>query len=121
MNKLFLVSFVVLLSYLGFSQEKVAQVKSAQDVAAIKEKGEGIFYLPAGLNASEVQDKAKYYTMYFTVAYSPSDGETTISMVENTERARGVIRRFLVANDIRTVKVLGETLDLDAFFEGYLK
>lgn len=121
MKNIFLLVTILFLSFLSFSQSKGVTVKSAQDVTGIKETGEGTIYLPAGLDAIEVQNKAKYYTMYFTITYSPSDGETRIVMVENSERSRGVIRRFLVANELRTVFISGETLDLDSFFAAYIK
>ena len=112
---------MVLLAGIGFSQEKVVTVKSEKEVTSIRESGKGVVYLPAGLNKEEVLDRAKYYTKYFTVDYNSSNGETIISMVENTERNRAIIRRFFVANDIRTVKVGGQTIDLDTFYESYLK
>jgi len=121
MKNLLALVLSLVLSTIVFGQEKVIEVKSAKDVLSLKEGGKGVVYLPKGLNKEDVQDKAKYYTKYFTVQYNPSTGETVISMEENTDRNRGVIRRFFVANDIRTVQVAGETMDLDTFYDRFLK
>lgn len=112
---------MVLLVGIGFSQEKFVTIKSEKDVIAIRETGKGVVYLPVGMSKDEVQDRAKYYTMYFTVEYNPTNGETIIKMEENTERNRAIIRRFFVANDIRSFKVGNQMLDLEQFYEYYLK
>lgn len=121
MKKILTLIVMVLLVGIGFSQDKYVTIKSEKDVTAIREAGKGVVYLPAGMSKDEVQDRAKYYTMYFTVDYNPTDGETTIRMEENTERNRAIIRRFFVANDIRSFKVGNQMLDLDQFYETYLK
>lgn len=121
MKNIFLFASIILLSFLSTAQSTNVVVRSTQDVTSLKENGTATFYLPKGMAAEDVQDKAKYYTMYFTVSYSSKDGQTTINMVDNNPRSRGVIRRFFVANDIHAVEIAGETLELDAFFEAYLK
>ncbi len=114
-------SFCILFPFFTFSQDKHVEVKSAKDVLSIREQGKGKVFLPVGMEPKDVIDRAQYYTKYFTVNYNPSSGETIITMVENSERSRAIIRRFFVANDLRTVVVEGAQLDLETFQEKYLK
>ena len=121
MKNLIALLFVFVVATFSFSQDKVVVVKSAKDVASLRENGKGLVFLPAGLKKEEVEDRAKYYVKYFTVEYTSSTGATKIEMIDNTDRSRGVIRRFFVANDIRTIQVDGKTMELDAFFDEYVK
>lgn len=112
---------VILLTFsLSYGQE-TASVKSASDVISIKEKGKGHITLPSKLTREEVMSKAKYYTLYFTVEFDDKSKVVTISMVENTERSRAIIIRFLAACEVQTVNVAGEIMDRAQLYERYLK
>jgi hypothetical protein len=119
--KTFISMLIVLLTFsLAYGQE-VASVKSASDVISIKEKGKGFIVLPSKLNKEDVMSKAKYYTLYFTVDFDERSKIATISMVDNTERSRAIIVRFLAACEVQTINVAGEVMDRGQLFERYLK
>lgn len=98
-----------------------ANVKSAADLTSIKEKGKGYITLPEKLTKDEVMSKAKYYTLYFTVEFDEKSKVATINMVDNTDRSRGIITRFLAACEIQNINVAGEVINRDQLFEKYLK
>ena len=112
--------FVIGLS-VAFGQDNVAVVKSKSDLTSIKVSGKGMMTLPAHLTSDQVQSKAKYYTHYFTVDFDASSHVAKISMVDNDERSRAVIMRFLAACDVETIQVEGESVARDALYEKYLK
>lgn len=120
MKILFSTLFALLVLSFSFGQE-VAVVRSASDLTAIKEKGKGSITLPAKLTKEEVQSKARYYTLYFTVDFDEKSKVATISMVENSERSRAIIVRFLAACEVQTIRVAGEDVNRDQVFEKYLK
>lgn len=98
-----------------------ASVKSAADLTSIKESGKGQITLPSKLTKADVEAKAKYYTLYFTVDFDEKSKVATINMVDNSERSRAVIVRFLAACEIQTINVGSEAVNRDHLFERYLK
>lgn len=117
-----LVSMLIMLLTFSLSYgQEAASVKSASDVISIKEKGKGYITLPSKLTREEVMSKAKYYTLYFTVDFDDRSKLATISMVDNTERSRAIIIRFLAACEVQTINVAGEVMDRGQLFERYLK
>lgn len=109
--------FVLALSF-SYGQ---ASVKSASDLTSIKESGKGYITLPANLTKADVEAKSKYYTLYFTVNFDEKSKVATISMVENSERSRQIIIRFLAACEVQTINVGAESVSRDVLFEKYLK
>lgn len=103
------------------AQSNVAIVKSKSDVTSIRDNGKGMISLPSNLTAEDVQSKAKYYTHYFTVNFDAGSHVATITMVENDERSRSVIYRFLLACDVKSVKIEGAELTTDEFYSTYIK
>ena len=115
-------SMLVILLTFSFSYgQEAASVKSASDVISIKERGRGHITLPSKLTKEEVMSRAKYYTLYFTVDFDDKSKVATISMVDNTERSRAIIIRFLAACEVQTINVAGEVIDRVQLFERYLK
>lgn len=101
--------------------QNVASVRSAADLTAIKTTGKGQITMPSSLTSDLIQQRAKYYTLYFTVDFDQKTSIATIKMVENTERARAVIIRFLAGCEIQSVNVGGENVSRDVLFDNYLK
>jgi hypothetical protein len=118
MKNLFSTLIFILLVGFSFGQ---ASVKSASDLTSIKEKGVGYITLPSNLTKADVASRAKYYPLYFTVDFNESTKVATIKMVENDERSRAIIVRFLAGCEIQTINVAGETISRDQLFEKYLK
>lgn len=113
--------FVIGLSVMAFGQDNVAVVKSKSDLTSIKENGKGMIVLPSNLTAEQVQGKAKYYTHYFTVDFDASSHVAKITMIDNDERSRAVIMRFLAACEVDVVNVEGVSVARDELFVKYLK
>ncbi len=101
--------------------QNTAFVKAPSDLTSIKETGKGHITLPERLTKEEVQSKAKYYTLYFTVDFDEKSKVATINMVENNERSRAIIVRFLAGCEVQNVTVGNETINRDLVFEKYLK
>lgn len=117
--KTFFSTFIFVLA-LGFSFGQ-ASVKSASDLTSLKDKGIGYITLPANLTKEDVTSYSKYYPLYFTVDFNESSKVATIKMVDNSERSRAIIVRFLAACEIQTIDVAGVTVNRDQLFEKYLK
>lgn len=111
--------FFVAVNY-SFAQER-AIVKNKIELTSIKSSGEGSIILPANMTNDLVQAKAKYYTHYFSVEFNEKSKVAAIKMVENTERSRAVIVRFLAACDVNEIDVEGTIVKRDDLFVNYLK
>jgi len=105
---------------LSFAQQ-TAIVKQTSDITSIKNTGKGMITLPSGLSVDDVASKAKYYTHYFTVQFDEKTNVASITMVDNDERNRSIIVRFLAACDVSEVKIDGKTISRDDLFQMYLK
>lgn len=117
-----LFSIVVLFLTMNIaSAQNSATVKSASDLTSLKDKGKGFITLPGNLTKEDVASKSKYYTLYFTVEFDDKTKVATINMVDNTERSRAIITRFLAACEVQTIVVGNETVHRDQLFEKYLK
>lgn len=121
MKTLFSILIITLAVNFSFGQNDVASVKSAKDLTAIKETGTGYITLPSGMTKADVEAKSKYYTLYFTIDFDEKSKVATINMVDNNERSRQVIVRFLAACEIQTVNVAGDSIHRDQVFEKYLR
>lgn len=123
MNKLFLILAVMFFSSFSFSQQGEKEALTSGKEELVKSRGIGVFsfVLPKGNTKETVSDNAKYYTMYFTVSYNSEKNEVKINMVNNDEKSRHVICRFLVASGTEKVIVEGNSLNVEEFFQNYLK
>jgi len=113
---------LVLFLALSFSfGQNIAIVKSAKDFAELKENGKMSIQLPSNFTADQVSNNAKYYGLYFTVAFDEKSKVATINMTTNDERSRAIIVRFLAASEIKEVKVGEELMNRDLLYEKYLR
>lgn len=113
--------FAVGLSTVSIAQEGVAVSPSKTEITAGKTSGKFKFVLPEGTKAEDVAQNSKYYEYYFTVAYDEKTRVADITMVTNDEKARSVIMRFLVSNQVEKLNVDGTLVSVSDYFEKYLK
>lgn len=112
-------AFVLGVNY-TFSQE-IAKVKNASELTSTKEKGSCVITLPAKMTKESVESNAKYYTHYFTVQFDETSKNATFTMVENDERSRSVIVRFLAACNVDQIDIAGTMVKRDDLYVKYLK
>jgi hypothetical protein len=105
----------------GQGSNSTASVLKAADLELGKESGVFIFFMPKGSSAEDIELSKKYYVNYFTVDYTPDSGQVKITMVNNDEKSRAVITRFLTANGVQEVNVGGVIVPLGELFDRYLK
>lgn len=124
MKKL-LVILVLFLGVSGFSSAQtdaeIALSKGTAALASSKTSGTYNFTMPSHITADDIAKNAKYYTHYLTPTYNDGANEVTIVMVDNSEKSRAVITRFLTACGMKAVNVDGKNIDLMSFMESYLK
>ena len=77
--------------------------------------------LTSDVTSAEVTKAAKYYTHYFTVAFNEANHTVTFNMVDNSEKSRMVIARFLSAVKIQSVDVDGKSYVPLELYNTYLK
>ncbi len=124
MNKLFLtaVLFLVLsITAIGQENSGIAVSKGTVELAKSKTSGVYHFTLPKGTTSASVEEKAKYYLLYFKVTFVEATSEATITMVTNDEKSRHVICRFLTSSNANHVTVDGKEITLDELYTTYLK
>jgi hypothetical protein len=125
MFKSFLLTCIVALGCVGFSfsQDKANTAKAGSKVALVEGKTSGNYaiILPEGINPEQVKKNASYYQNSFTVEYLEKSREAKIKMVENDDRNRHVIVRFLGACGVQYVAVDGKNLSTEEFFTTYMK
>lgn len=114
--------FLVGFSSIGFAQEanEIALTQGASALENSKKAGEYTFTL-AGKTSSEIATNSNYYTNYFTVEFNEATQVTKLTMVENDERARTVIMRFLVSSGVRYTNVDGKVISVHDFMSTYLQ
>lgn len=116
----------LLICLIGFAQLSFAQGKEAArvDLASVnqlKSEGKMTIHLPGDLAKDVVDARAKYYTHYFSVDYNEETDDATINMIDNTEKSRQIIVRFLTATGVEEVQVGDEKLNVNEFFNQHLK
>ncbi len=114
--------FVVLgFSSISFTQEKSEIALSQGKQELVNSKTSGVYEFTLTDQTSEgVNKAANYYTHYFTVAFDQNSGVATLTMVENNERSRAVIMRFLTASGARYVDIDGSVISLNEFMVDFL-
>ena len=124
MKTLFLtILLVVGLGTSANAQEKstVAVGPSTTEINNGKQTGKFTFIMPQGTTAEDVAHTTKYYTNYFTVDYKESSREAKITMVNNDQKSRAVIARFLISNGVQEVNIGGTLVPVGELFEKYLQ
>lgn len=118
-----ILAILVLLTSFTFANAQNANEGHAKMISTemVSESGKLILNLPGNLTKEEVDKRASYYGLYFTVDYDVKSSNAVITMNENTEKSRRVIIRFLAACDADSVIVKGKTLSKEDFYTQYLK
>lgn len=119
MKKMLLV-LAVIFSAFAASAQKMATVTN-ESLTKGKTSGVYVFTLPADITTAQVKDSEKYYTQYFKVNYDEGKHLATITMVQNNEKARRVIDRFMSTLQIRTFKVGESDYTFQELFDQYMK
>ncbi len=119
----FIAVLFISLSISAQSQEKSksAFVISKSEIFKSKENGSYTFTLPKGTTKEEVEQSAKYYTIYFNVIFDELTSEAKINLITNDFKARHVICRFLVSNDIEIINMEGQEFVVEEFYKLYMK
>jgi hypothetical protein len=99
----------------------VAIVLSKKELVSGKESGAYRITLPAHITKEDVAKSAGYYVHNFTVNFDEKSKEAKISMVVNDARNRQIIVRFMTACGVRHMNVEGTMMEMQDFFEMYLK
>jgi hypothetical protein len=116
----FLVLFVAV--FTGYSQtDDKLRATSKSDLKSGKISGEFVFNMPSGVSKNEINESAEYYTMYFLVEYIEKLHQVKIKMKTNDEKSRHVILRFFVSLNIRQIELEGEMLELELFYQNWLR
>jgi len=124
MNKLFLTAvlfLVISITAIGQENSGIAVSKGTVELAKSKSSGVYHFTLPKGATSASVEEKAKYYLLYFNVTFIEATSEATITMVTNDEKSRHIICRFLTSSNSKHVNVDGKEITLDEFYTTHLK
>jgi hypothetical protein len=125
MNRIFLTSVLFILfsctTVLGQEKSKEAVSKSKTELVQSKTSGLYSFSLPVGTTDEQVQQNSKYYTNYFTVNYDVATQTANITMITNDERSRHVICRFLIASGVETINVEGKKMEVESFYNTFMK
>jgi len=105
-----------------FAQERstVATAQSKTELSASKSSGKYLITLPDGMTASEVAENSKFYTRIFTISFDEKSDVATITMLENTDKSRHVIVRFLTSCGVQSVMVEGREMMLEDFFTNFM-
>lgn len=101
-----------------FAQDRstVATAQSKTELAASKSSGKYLITLPDGMTANEVAENSKFYTRVFTISFDENTDIATITMIENSDKSRHVIVRFLTSCGVQSVLVDGHEMMLEDFF-----
>jgi len=112
---------VCVLINVSFAQNQVATVKSTADLTSLKKSGHVTLGMPNDFTKEKIAHNAQYYTLYFTVDFNDKTKEATITMVENSERSRQIIERFLVACDISSLQAGDKSIKREDVFQSYFR
>jgi hypothetical protein len=119
----FIAVLFISLSISAHSQEKSksAFVKSKSEILKSKENGSYTFTFPKGTKKEEIEQSAKYYTIYFNVIFDELTSEAKINLITNDFKVRHVICRFLASNNIQIINMEGEEFVVEEFYKQYMK
>ncbi len=121
MKKIVTIAILSLICNLTFAQstpETTAFVKES-DFVANKIKGEFNFQMPEGTSIEKINQTANYYTSYFTVKY---DSKTRIAKIQTiADKANGIILRFLISNEIKTISYDGKVYEVEKFAGNFIQ
>ena len=98
----------------------VATAQSKAELTASKSSGKYLITLPDGMTSEEVAENSKFYTRIFTISFDEKSDVATITMIENSDKSRHVIVRFLTSCGVQSVLVEGREMMLEDFFTNYM-
>ncbi len=106
----------------AFAQDRstVATAQSKTELAASKSSGKYLITLPDGMTDTEVAENSKFYTRIFTISFDEKSDVATITMIENSDKARHVIVRFLTSCGVQSVMVDEREMMLEDFFTNFM-
>jgi regulatory protein YycI of two-component signal transduction system YycFG len=90
---------------------------------SIKEKinaGSLEVFFNVNKDATEIRTNANYYVSYFKVNYDDKTGRAMITFIDQSQMARKVVERFLIANQITEVIVDGKPMPVQNFMDQFL-
>lgn len=113
----------VLISSLSFSQDVTytAKLENSTKFQENKVKGSFNFIFPKEISKEQIEKNAKFYTNHFQVKFIEKTNLVEIEMVNNDERSRSIIKRFLISNQVKKIKIDDKELSIDQFYNEYLK
>ena len=118
-----LITFFILISFsMTFSQTENITIAQSK-IELEKSKQNGIYYFTIHSKASkeDVAKSAAYYPSYFSVDYDDASKIAKITMIENNEKTRLVLLRFLSSVRSQKIQVDGTSMLIHEFYDKYLK
>nr|WP_294862392.1 hypothetical protein [uncultured Fluviicola sp.] len=119
MKKLVMIFVLSLASSFAFSQNS-ASISEAQ-LKTGKSNGIYEFSVPESITSEKVDAVKGYYKDYFAVAFNESTDVLKVTLLKNEESNLNVVNRLLVALDLRTISVGGESMTFQDMKDKYLK
>ena len=118
-----LITFIILISFsMTFSQtENITIAQSKIELEKSKQNGIYYFTIHAKASKEDVAKSAAYYPSYFSVDYDDASKIAKITMIENNEKTRLVLLRFLSSVRSQKIQVDGTSMLIHEFYDKYLK
>ena len=115
----FLLLFFV---FTGFSQKKLAISSPIKELVSEQlDLGKFVFYISTDITEKETEESASYYSMYFDIEHDETTGMVTATMKQNDSKSRHILVRFFVALGINEIEVDGTNMQLESYYQKYLK
>ena len=113
----------LLVSSFSFSQQNslTAKLENSGQFKENKVNGKFTFIFPKDLKPEEINKNAQFYVNYFTVQINKRNEVITITMLENSQKNRQIIQRFLLANNIKSIDIDNKIISVSQFYNEYLK
>ncbi len=122
-NFLLLLTFFFAISLSGFNAQtkNITIAESATELAKSKKNGNYHFTLHSQVTQADVEKSAAYYPAFFTVDYDASSHIASVKMIDNNEKSRLVLLRFLSSIRSQKIQVDGKNMLIHEFYDLYLK
>lgn len=109
-----------------FAQTNAQQISvvskwSALEIQQEALKGHFQWTFPEGTTAESLEKTAKYYAASFTYTFDNETKLVDVFPVVDSEDTRRVLLRFLGANQVNSIKVGEEALELYMYYEKFMK
>jgi hypothetical protein len=119
MKKLVMIFALSLASSFAFSQNS-ASINETQ-LKAGKSSGVYDFTVPEAITSEKVDAVKGYYKDYFTVSFNEATDQLKVTLLKNEDSNLNVVNRLLVALDLRTISVDGQSMTFQDMRDKYLK